>query len=385
MEKCVGLTLIRAWVTKPDHLTKRFLIVLPVIVSLVLQRLFPVVDNKYFAMLGSEALYLHNIQYNFISLGQFIGLATYISCLVFWNRAEYQKMQGSILIKHIVLVGIFTFMLAIICMFFSSDILAYYQISEGYLPLANAYLKVGLCNMILQAIYGGLDGMLVGASKQKISMYIAGILVLGNIVFNHYIVHYFSYGLLSSKSIYLPVMMMGLTTTILMIIAVLISFWNVVKDIGFWVSISFSEIFTVWWSELGTYMLRGIVPFIYSYQMNLAISPFRVLTSYQLGLHITYIFCFPLMAAMQIAIRDASSATAVPLKMSSPPNWWNGFIYTGFIPTTILLVVGMIFSQFIISGIYGYEVPTDHRLLILMLFISSWIGQVGNMMTVPCA
>jgi Na+-driven multidrug efflux pump len=181
--------MFRSWLRVPNGLSRAFLIIIPIIVSQILQRLFPIIDNRYFNMLGNEATYLHNIQYNFVTLGQFIGLATYISSLVFWKKEECLLKQGNILIKHIMASGLFTMALGILCWIFLPTLLTHYQIDPSYYPLAMMYFKIGIINMIFQAIFGGLDGMLVGTQQQKYSMFLAAFLLLGNWTADHYAVH----------------------------------------------------------------------------------------------------------------------------------------------------------------------------------------------------
>lgn len=373
MENSSNLT---KWFIKPKNLTKSFVIVLPLILSQVLQRLFPIVDNRYISELGSASLYINNIQYNFITLGQFIGIATYISSLVFWRRSECVAKQGNILIKHLSIVGVFTTVLAAFCWFYAGNIVSFYQVDSAYIPLATAYLKVGLINMVLQAIYGGIDGVLVGASKQVTSMIVAGLLVLGNIICDYYAVYHLS-------SAFNSMMMIGISSIVMLSMCIITMLNIACKSVKGWEKIKYKDIFVVWSSELGTYLIRGIVPFIYAYQLNYALTQFKILTSYQLALHISYVFCFPLVASMQLAIRDSVASPEADREVSQPPKWWNVFLYTGLLPTTILLVLGVVYEKQLLSFFYNYITPDQHICFLALFFASCIIGQFGNAITIP--
>lgn len=372
------------WMCKPENITKCFLMVLPLIASQILQRLYPIIDNRYLTVLGHEALYVHNIQYNFINFGQFIGLATFISCLVFWKRKECLNQQGSILIKHLFLAGLFTVSLGLLGWVFTADVLTSYKIEKAYFPLAIIYLKIGLCNMVLQAIYGGLDGMLVGTQQQKCSMYISTFLVMGNILVDHYAVYSLYSGASTTGTFYFPMIVIALSTTFLLIVAVILALFLVVKRVQGWETFPLKQMLPVWWGELGSYLIRGIVPFIYTYQLCFVDASSSFLVTYQLALHLSYVFCFPLISAMQIAVRDSgSTANAYVTSEINVPGWWRAFLYTGLIPTTMFLISGVVASVSIMQMLYGYITPVDHVNFLALFFLGCWIGQWGNAFTVP--
>jgi len=375
--------LLKMWLRKPDKLWLSFLVLLPIIASQILQRLYPIIDNRYLAMLGEQALYIHNVQYNFITFGQFVGFATYISCLVFWRRKECSGQQGNILIKHLLLAGLFTSSFAILSWIFSSTILEYYKVDSTYLPIAKTYLKMGLCSMVLQALYGGLDGMLVGSQQQHSSMYIATLLVMMNIIIDRYAAHMLFSGIYNVESIKVPLLIIGFSNVILLLIGIVFALILVIKRANGWKLFLFKEMLPVWWGELGSYLVRGIAPFFYAYQLCFVKAAAGFFVTYQLAFHLSYIFCFPLIAAMQVAVRDASQSTNEVNTNNMIPKWWNTFLYTGLIPTTILLALGAACSVQMIKIIYGYVTPTDHIPFLALFFIGCWIGQWGNMFTIP--
>lgn len=376
------VSLISQWMRKPGNLTACFLVILPIVTSQILQRLYPIIDNRYLSVLGNEALYIHNIQYNFISFGQFVGFATYISCLVFWRREECLSKQGGVLIKHLLMAGIFTSIFALLGWIFATPILSYYKVSEPFLPLAALYLKIGLCNMVLQAIYGGIDGMLVGSQQQRKSMYIAVFLVLGNILVNRYAVYSMFAGEGKADAIQFPMMLIGISTTVLLAIAIITAIILVARKVHGWDKFHLKEMLPVWWGELGSYLIRGIVPFIYAYQLCFINASKGFLTTYQLILHLSYIFCFPLLAAMQVAIRD-NGKSETKQAVAGIPNWWSAFLYTGMIPSSILLIIGAVAAVPLMRIIYGYNTPYDHVPFLAIYLIGCWFGQWGNTFTVP--
>lgn len=374
---------IKPWLKKPDNLWACFIVILPLIASQILQRLYPIIDNRYLTVLGDNALYIHNIQYNFISFGQFIGFATFISCLVFWRRKECLNQQGSILIKHLLLAGSFTLFFAIIGWIYASTILTHYKVNQSYLPLAIIYLKIGLCNMVLQAIYGGLDGMLVGSQQQRQSMYIAILLVIANIIANRYAVYTLYTGEMSAAGFKSPMILIAASTTIFLLLANIASLILIVRRIQGWKKFPLQEMLPVWWGELGSYLIRGAVPFIYTYQLCFINASPGFLVTYQLAFHLSYIFCFPLLAAMQIAVRDAGQMASDGVTIENVPKWWNAFFYTGMIPSTILLIIGIVASVPIMYYVYGYSTPENHIPFLALYFIGCWFGQWGNTFTIP--
>ena len=374
---------IKPWIRKPNNLFACFLVILPLITSQILQRLYPIIDNRYITVLGDKALYIHNVQYNFIMFGQFIGFATFISCLVFWKRKECLNQQGNILVKHLLLAGSFTLLFAIIGWIFASTILTHYKVDKSYLPIATIYLKIGLCNMVLQAIYGGLDGMLVGSQQQRNSMYIAILLVISNILVNRYAVYTIYSRGSHADAFQVPMEIIGVSTTIFLTIAIGIALILIIKRVQGWERFPLREMLPVWWGELGSYLIRGIVPFIYTYQLCFINASPGFLVTYQLAFHLSYIFCFPLLAAMQIAVRDAGQNAFEIKTAGSIPRWWNAFFYTGMIPSSILLLLGIFASVPIMHILYGYITPADHIPFLALFFIGCWIGQWGNTFTVP--
>jgi hypothetical protein len=90
------LTRLLRWPqTFSKTLWAHLLVLAPLILAQFLQRLQDVVDNRYLGALGHNALEIHNVQFNFYSVGQEIGLAAAMSALLFWRRSECVGKQGS--------------------------------------------------------------------------------------------------------------------------------------------------------------------------------------------------------------------------------------------------------------------------------------------------
>lgn len=373
-----------AWLRIPPGWKACYLLVLPIIISQILQRLYPVIDSRYISLLGKEALLLHSVQYNFIIFGQFMGAATAISCLVFWKRQECIKKQGSIFLKHILLVGVSMAVLALILAVFSSWINIEYKVDSAYLKVGSIYLCIGLCNMVLQALYGSLDGMLLASGQQKKSMMISFVMLFVNVLADAYAIHFLFSGIQDPGSIYNPILFIGLSTTVFLIMGCLTATYFVVKNAQGWEEIHFREIMPVWKSELGVYVIRGVTPFIYAFQLSLITVTSGLLVTYQLALQLSYIFCLPLLASMQLAVRNASEEfTSNSYNKNTVPRWWNELLYTGLLPTVALLMLGLFFPCFLLLKVYHYVLPPAHLPFISIYFLACLVGQFANILTVP--
>ena len=104
------------------------------------------------------------------------------------------------------------------------------------------------------------------------------------------------------------------------------------------------------------------------------------------SLHVAYVFSLPLLACVQIAVRDASafiSRQNINTKTSRIPHWWQQLFYTGLIPTLFLLGIATVAPTLIISRFYGYATPLDHIPFLSIFFFACLIGQIGNTLTIP--
>src|SRR5579872_3248762 len=158
------------WLKFPTNAIGILFVVLPIIGAQILQKLYPIADNHFITILGTQALLIHNIQYSFINLGQYIGSATAISFLIFWKRKECIGQQKSIFVIHL---G-FCLLASLLCMFiaayYTDEILSHFSVEAKYYDLAKTYFRCGLMNMVLQAVYLSLMGVVIASSKERLSL-----------------------------------------------------------------------------------------------------------------------------------------------------------------------------------------------------------------------
>ena|SRR3990167_3375766 len=376
MNSITNIKIQRGWFSLPNKISGGYVLMLPILIAQLLQRIYPVIDNHFIGILGKSYLYLHNIQFNFITFGQFIGTATSVSILVFWRREECTHQQGHILIKHLLSTTLLTMTAALTAWVFSEKILLAYSIDTNAITVARAYLGIGLLNMVLQSIYISLDGALVASKLQRFSMLIAAGLLAGNIIFDRLSIAYY----FSGNDPVTPLLLIGLSTTGILLFAITISTRKILRHIHGWSSFSIKEMMSVWCSELGVYLIRGVTPFIYTYQLCLITASAGFIVTYQLALQLSYLFCLPLLASMQIAVREASEAESVN---TNTAKWWQPLLYTGILPTTALLALGVFAGVPILEIAFNYHPASDHFNYLPVFFISCWIGQWGNIFTVP--
>ncbi len=370
------------WLKPPLNIKNCLLMAMPIIISQILQKLYPIVDSRFISYLGNQALLIHSVQYNFIIFGQFIGMATGISCLVFWKRKECIQKQGSIFIKHVSLAVICMLFFAAIFGYFLPIIIVEYKINSAYFQLSHRYLFIGLCNMILQAVYSSLDGIMIASEQQKKSMLISFLILITNLIANTIGINILFSGKYDPVGITTALIFIGLSTTVLQLFACLASSYFIFKRIKGWEKIHLSEIISVWTSELGIYLIRGITPFIYAFQLGYLRTSVSFLVTYQLVLQLSYILCLPLLASMQLAVRNASEEFSKK-SHTKVPTWWNDLLYGGFVPTFLLLILSMIFPVKLCDTIYNYLPPHDHIAFIPIFFFACLAGQVANMLTIP--
>jgi len=240
--------------------------------------------------------------------------------------------------------------------------------------------------MVLQAIYGSLDGMLIASGQQKRSMLFAGVLVVGNWIFDAAAISLLYHQTAGAfmTTIRLPLLVIAGSTTLLMLIMTTISFLSVKASADGWKPFPFREIFSVWWAEAGLGIILSITPLIYAYQLGMITATKGFLITYQLGLHVSYIFCLPFQAGAQLAIRDASHAFSEGIDQpGKAPPWWGYLLYTALLPTAGLLAIGALFPVSILNFFYGYSVPIDHEAFLPIFYLACLIAQFGNVFLIP--
>ncbi len=273
------------------------MLALPLVASQILQRLYHIVDNHFINNLGNQALLIHSIQYNFIMFGQFVGAATATSSLIFWNRSECTGKQGSIFKKHLFLVSALTSFFAL-CFFFNSHyIVSQFKIDPEYLNLAEVYVRIGFLNMLLQSVYGALDGMLVASGQLKKSMFFSLILLIGNVSADYYAtITLYNDAIPSPDSILNPLLFVGLSTTTFLCLSCAAAAGIIALLVDGWKKITILEIIPIWNSEMGVSLIRAVTPFIYAYQLTSIQATNGFLVTYHMALHVAYVFSLPLLA-----------------------------------------------------------------------------------------
>lgn len=368
----------------PAGLMTHFAVLIPLAISQVLQRLYHIIDNRYINVLGKDALLIHNIQYNFVVLGLSLGAATATSCLVFWRRQESQGKQGSILIRHLQFYGGLALTFAGVFALMSAHVVAHFQIPDSLAPLARIYFFLGIMNMVLHGLYGSLDGMLIASGQQKRSMIFASLLALGNWGADALAIHVlYQPGTPANGSIDTPLLFIGVSTLVLMAVMSLVAYRSVLRRIDGWERFPFKSIVQVWWAEAGLGVIRSITPIIYAYQLALVQASQGFLVTYQLALHVAYVFCLPLLAGTQLAVRDAAEAASKGGSTTGRQSWWNVLLYTALLPTSLLLLIGMLVPGLVLRAFYGYSTPRDHLYFLSVFYIACLLGQLGNILLVP--
>lgn len=366
----------------PNDLSKIYLSVLPLILAQILQRLYFVVDNHYISVLGEQALLIHNIQFSFLYIGQYIGAATGISCLIFWKREEYRNQQNAVFNFHMMLCFMATLICVIGAGIFSNQIMRYFNVPDNYLKMSIYYFDYGLFNMTLQSLYVGMFGVAVASGKEKLTLITSGIMLLIAVFVDRFAVYQIFDGQPSSTSIGKPLFIIIIANSIILMIGILILFiLNRQKKLDKKL-IGVKTIFKVWINELGAGFLTGFDPIIYVFQLGLVTTKESLLVTYQLLMQLAGIFCIPLYAVMQIAVRDASEKFRSQEK-GLLPEWLKTLILFGLIPTTLLMTVYLIFLQEFFTLIYHYMIPSDQMSYVLLFLVGSILGQVGNALTVP--
>jgi len=357
----------------PPLLTTQLAMVLPVIIGQILQRLFHIVDNRFVAQLGTDALVLHNVQYTFIVFGQFLGVAAATSALVFWKRPENKLAQLFLLRSHLLLSGLVGIICFGIFVTFADLIFGHFGVpSTLNNRLGKTYFGIGLLNMVLQGLFGTLDGFLIASNRQRIGLLLAGLQVTLNIGADAYAVSWAH----RHGDLMTPLLIIGLSTTLLLIATSILAYRSVFIEEKTTLRLPFRTIFPVLRAEMGVALLRACVPIAGVWLFARIEGSSNFLVTHNLALHLSYLFCLPLIASSQIAVKEASHnfrSTA----------WREGLFYTGILPTTVLLLFAAFFSTHLIGWVYDYQIPADHTPYLVLFFLACAIGQFANALSVP--
>lgn len=360
-----------------------FYSVLPIMFIQALQRIYPIIDNHFITVLGTQALLIHNIQYSFISLGQYIGAATATSYLIFWRRDENSDKQRSIFIIQFGLCFLVTLFCVLFATLYTKEILNHFSVQKEYYHLATVYFHLGLINMLFQAIYLALIGVIIAEKMEKLSLFFSIILLSLNFLVDYVAIHFIFSGMISPSHIFPAMMVIVMSTLLMLLFAVIILIYIVLKRTNGWHLPNIRQVFKIWSNELGGAFISGIYPIIYIFQLGAVKASGSILITYQLLLQLTSVFCIPLLSIMQIALRDASAVDGKNTDQQKAPRWWQKLFYFGLVPTQLLLIVFTVVPVFFISKVFGYIVPSEQVIFVQLFLIASIIGQFGNALTVP--
>ena len=356
-----------------QNFVSRLWIVLPVALSQILQRLFHVVDNRFVGLLGNDALLLHNVQYTFVVFGQLMGAATATSALVFWSRKETEHAKRSLLNRHLMTsAGLGIFFWALFASL-AQPIFSHFSVAPAlYAQGGHLYFLIGLTNMALQGVYGTIDGCLIASGKQKVTFVLSAIQVTLNAISDYAAVSYFH----STGRLDIALVIVGVSTSFILLIALVCGYAVARKQATGSETVAVKMIFPVLRAEVMVGLLRACVPLVAAWIFARIEGSANFLVTHNLALHLSYLFCLPLLASAQVAVKDASADYLAP-------DWKSGLFYTGILPTTALLIMAAIIGGPLIGWAYGFQVPKDHLPYLTLFFVACAVGQIANALAVP--
>lgn len=364
-----------SWIKLPSDPVTYLFMMIPLMASQILQRFFHILENRFIANLNESILLIHNIQYNFIIIGQFLGIAGSTTALILFNRTENelcQKDLAKLILKWTIIFGIIIF----IPSYFTRDwIIQHFKIDPTNQHLASIYICIGLINMILQSIFGTIEGMLISQRRQKMTFLLAFILVVLNLVTDLSIITLIT----NPKT---ALIFIGLSTTCIYLLIVFASLYYLCKNLTDSRKMQYTSFFRVWIAELGIVIVRSIAPFFYSFLSVSVIASTGFLVNYNFALHLAYIAALPLSAGLQVSVSQASRQFSLPQLKQDAPEWWSNFAYLSLLPTLTILFFLIFFPINIINIIYSTKVAQDHLIFLQLFFIACLIGQLGHVLTI---
>lgn len=335
------------------------------------------IDNRYLAEIGKQALGIHSIQFNFFLVGQAIGLASATSALIFWKRKEVEAKQGFILLQHLILSGLASAAVAILVFPFTGKLVHYFEISDVFYSTGKLYLRLGLLSMILQAMYAAINAVLIASDQRFKSTLLIGLILTIKIIVGYFAVHTLAPHDPSSAMI-----VIACGTIFSVGVSLLLGIRFIVNRVDGWKRFEFRSLSKVWTSEVATGAIRSLAPIAFSFQIARVYASPGFFVTCQLALHLAYLLVLPQLAGTQIAVRDASAELSEGRQMWSHSSWFPPFLYTSLLPTQILLWFGVFFAVPLFSFFYKYNVPLDHRSFLPLYFLGCSMGQIGNLFVI---
>jgi hypothetical protein len=353
-------------------------ILLPLVATQLLQRMEHVIDNRFISALGSGALLIHSINYNFFQVAQAVGLAASTSALIFWKRAECADRQKSILTRHVIVTALAGLCIAGACFPFLRAIATQYGVSAENLPAATRYLGVGLLNLILAAVYTPLNALLIASDQRVKSLVNVGMLLVVKMAAGFIALHVAA----SHQGLTHPMIVIGAGGSLAIASLSAIAWWHVRLRAHGDLSFGFAQMRSVWGHEMGTAAIRSTSPFLYTFFLAKSVSGSSLMVTYQLTLHLAYILCLPQTSGGQLAMRDASAEQSLPEEKRPQglldADWFRWFFAVSILPTQVLLFLGAAFAPFLMRVFYAYALPREHMAFVSIYFLACAVGQWGN-------
>jgi hypothetical protein len=362
------------------------LALLPLIVTLLLQKLQDLVDDRAISIIGKEALLIHTTQYNLLVVGQEIGLAAATSALVFWSRREIKGKQGDILLKNLLFPFVLSGIAAIVGFISIPFLCHHFDIPSEYQKVASYCITLGLVNLVLRAVYVPINAIMIACDQKKKSILIVGSIVAIKSLISWVSVKFYWDGNIEPSSILGPMLMIAIGTLATTVLGILYSFKVLSKLIDGWNKVEWKPMLNIWLGELGIASVSALLPLFYTFLLARANTTPGFFVTYQLGLHLTCMLTFPVVAGMQLAVRAASAEQSEEkdnsFKLLHNSKWWPQFFYASLVPTVILLFGAVFFSKHIFVFLYQYEIPQEHFIFIPMFYCSWIIWQFGSIFLV---
>ncbi|MEO5968660.1 MAG: hypothetical protein ABIQ95_01930, partial [Bdellovibrionia bacterium] len=305
--KDVLLSLIRLPKAFSNILRTHFLILLPLVLTQLLQRFQDVVDNRFISSLGTQALEIHNVQFNLYFIAQEIGLAAAISALIFWRRKECIGKQGFILKLHLYMPIAISAISAAIIYFFLDNLANHFSIAESFKGTARIYWILGLVNLVFRSIQIPLSAILIACDHRIKCLVLGGGILLGKIILGWTAIHYFWNSQTDPASILTPMIILDVGAIVILLLGSIVGIRWISSFVDGWGRMDLRSILKVWPGELGIAAVNSAAGIIFGFQIAMVTTSPGFFVTYQLALHFTYILALPVIAGMQIAVRDASA------------------------------------------------------------------------------
>lgn len=343
--------------------------ILFILLTQFIQKCYPILDNYFIGFLGLPALLIHNMAIVFFSIAPYISYATATACLILWRHDQDTVHDDHYFFSFF----IFAILGSLICMIpiwiFLPNLIQHFHVEPMYLVSAQHYLLLGLILTILFSGFYYITYVNNGIQKCRSAFGWSSVVLILWGVINAIGVREFSN--LSQSLLFMMWMKIGF-----MIFVVMLFFYFSCRKISVRKIFSIPKIgYRIVFSELVSGMVTVLYPIIFALQLAMVDKQHSLMVSYQLILQLTVILCAPLMCAMQANLAQASMCDG----RIKGEHWWKSVLFTGFLPTLILLLGCLVFYKTLFLSLYHYKLPRSHDIYIVLFIIATMIGQIGNM------